>query len=82
MNNQIINQFNITASGNKIFFQSDEKTANDIRLALVLDSDFWEDIQRDFGSFPVVKTTIYLKGTANIDKFLEIGSVRKIFIKK
>ena len=65
---------------NKITFNSDEKTAVAVRLALVLDSNYYDDIQLDFHSYPRVKVTIYWKGKPDINKFLELASVRKAFM--
>jgi len=58
----VIERFSISADNEKspkIIFQSDEKTSNQVRLDLILDSAFWDDIQQDFHNFPIVKTTIY-----------------------
>lgn len=63
----------------KINFLSDEKTANAVRLALISDSGFYDDIIRDFHGFPVVKTTIYCKRKSSIDDLLNIPSVRSAF---
>ncbi len=79
----VIERFSISVDNErlpKIIFLSDEKTANAVRLALIMDSAFWDDIQRDFHSFPIVKTTIYCKHKANIDNFLELHSVRSAFL--
>lgn len=79
----IIERFSITANNErlpKIIFKSDEQTANAVRLALILDSAFWDDIQRDFHSFPTVVTTIYCKHKASLDNFLELNSVRSAFL--
>ena len=81
----IIERFSITVDNErlpKIIFQSDEKTANAVRLALIMYSSFWDDIQLDFKSFPIVKTTIYCRHKANIDNFLELHSVRSAFTKE
>lgn len=80
---QIIKHFDIYSSTermNKITFNSDEKTAVAVRLALVLDSNYYDDIQLDFHSYPRVKVTIYWKGKPDINKFLELESVRKAFM--
>lgn len=79
----VIERFSISVNNErlpKIIFQSDEKTANAVRLALIMDSAFWNDIQRDFHSFPIVITTIYCKRKAKIDNFLELHSVRSAFL--
>ncbi|MFW5805945.1 MAG: hypothetical protein ACOCVX_05390 [Bacteroidales bacterium] len=79
----IIERFSISVDNErlpKIIFLSDEKTANAVRFALIMDSAFWDDIQRDFHNFPIVKTTIYCKHKANIDNFLELHSVRSAFL--
>ena len=78
----VIERFSISVNNDrlpKIIFQSDEKTANAVRLALITDSEFWDDIQRDFKHFPTVLTTIYCKQKASIDNFLELYSVRSAF---
>ena len=80
--NAVIERFSILANNErlpKIIFKSDEKTAKAVRLALILDSSFYDDIQRDFHNFPTVLTTIYCKSKANIDNFLELQSVRSAF---
>lgn len=62
-NAKIINSFSVSAiSGRlpKIKIQSNEKTANAVRNALTIDSNFWDDIQRDFSNYPTVQTTILL----------------------
>jgi hypothetical protein len=82
-NGAVIERFSISVDNTrlpKIIFKSDEKTANAVKLALIINSSFWNDIQRDFHSFPIVKTTIYCKHKANIDNFLEINSVRSAFL--
>jgi hypothetical protein len=79
----VIERFYITVNNErlpKIIFKSDEKTANAVRLALIMDSSFWDDIQRDFHNYPTVVTTIYCKQKANIDNFLELHSVRSAFL--
>ena len=80
--NAVIERFAISANNEilpKIIFKSDEKTANAVKLALILDSSFYLDIQRDFHNFPTVLTTIYCKSKANIDNFLGLQSVRSAF---
>jgi hypothetical protein len=64
----------------KIIFKSNEKTSNAVRLALIIDSDLWDDIQRDFHNYPTVVTTIYCKHEANLENFLELHSVRSAFL--
>lgn len=84
-NEKIIEHFSIEAHSGKlpkITFKSDEKTSNAVRIALITDSAFWDDIQRDYHNFPIVLTTIYCKGNPNISKFLELHSVRTAFIKE
>ena len=81
MNKEIINHFKISSGGYKIAFQSDEKTAREIRLALIDSSCFWEDIQMEFHFFPTVITTIFCKGFPDINKFLELNSIRSAFSK-
>lgn len=79
----VIERFSISVDNSrlpKIIFKSDEKTANAVRLALIMDSAFWDDIQRDFHSYPTVVTTIYCKHKANLDNFLELHSVRSAFL--
>lgn len=79
----VIEHFSISVDNSrlpKIIFKSDEKTANAVRLALIMDSAFWDDIQRDFHSYPTVITTIYCKNQANLDNFLELHSVRSAFL--
>jgi len=83
-NDAVIDRFCILVENSrlpKIVFKSDEKTANAVRLALIMDSAFWDDIQRDFHSYPTVVTTIYCKHKANLDNFLELHSVRSAFLK-
>lgn len=62
----------------KISIETDEATSNKLRTALMLSSDFWIDIQRNFNKFPIVQTTIICKGKAN-PKIFELKSVRDCF---
>jgi hypothetical protein len=79
----VIGRFSISSSTermNKITFNSDEKTAKAVRMALILDSNYYDDIQLDYHFHPTVYVTIYWKGKPDIEKFLELGSVRKAFL--
>lgn len=79
----VIERFSISVDNErlpKIIFKSDEKTARAVKMALIIDSAFWDDIQTDFHKFPTVVTTIYCKSKANIDNFLALHSVRSAFL--
>jgi len=79
----VIERFSISVDNErlpKIIFKSDEKTAKAVKMALIIDSAFWDDIQTDFHKFPIVVTTIYCKIKANIDNFLSLHSVRSAFL--
>jgi len=77
-NKLLIDHFQIFALGHRLSFISNETVCKGIRMALITDSDYIQDIQFYFGAYPTVKTTIYFKGMAKIANFIEIGSVRKI----
>lgn len=78
-NKLLINHFKIVAIGHKLCFKSTQPVALDLSKALIAHSDFIQDIKLYSGEYPVVKTTIYCRGMANIQNFLEISTVRKIF---
>lgn len=77
-NKLLIDHFKIFALGHRLSLISSETVYKSIRMALITESDYIQDIQIYFGAYPAVKTTIYYKGIANTDNFLEMGSVRKI----
>ena len=77
-NKLLITHFKIVTIGHKLIFKSTETVAKNIRNALMVDSDFIQDIKFYHGDYPTIKTTIYCKGMASTSTLLELGSVRAI----
>lgn len=77
-NKHLISHFKIFAIGHKLSLKSTQPVAMEISKALIADSNFIQDIKLYAGVYPTITTTIYWKERANIDRFLELVSVRKI----
>ena len=75
-------EIGINYKDNKIFFESNEDVSNSLKIALMLDSNFWIDIQREFRivkNETIVRTEIICKDIANPEKMFELKSVRDCF---
>lgn len=80
LQNVVTEHYSISANNDQIIISSDQKTANAVRFALVVNNQFWDAVQSDIRNYPTVVTTIICKGKANLDNFLELQSIREAFL--
>jgi len=78
----VIGRFSITSNARKATttFYSNEKTSREIQANLLVDSDYHMDIQTHSIYEDEVMTVIYWRGECSVEKFLTIGSVRRVFL--
>lgn len=81
--NNVIRRFSISSNSRKATttFCSNKKISQEIQAVLLVDSDFHMNISSYsiYGDDEVM-TVIFWRGECSVDKFLTIGSVRRVFL--
>lgn len=76
----IIEHFSIEVDHSQISFISSDLVSQRVGVSLLIDSKCYKYCHRSSAKNNVLKTTLYFSTKADSNKFLEIGTVRRVFL--